>query len=354
MSTKAVSWVLHHVRVEPITKMILVAMAENADENGVCWPRQSITAEKACVSLSTVKRKLKALEQAGVISVIRRKVGKHKTWNKYRLKVEQCFDLLNKPTVSPSSAENSAAEFESVRLTPSKTGKTQNEGVSLTPLKVSQRAVQEFEGVTGDTFKGVTGDLQTISKPSVSNSNNDNTTTEDYSVFEQSSIPAHRRKFPMTPDWTPSDHVFDQLRMSRGVDREFALEHLPSFVTFHHGHEFSQSHFDAKYLRHVIHHFDRMKAQGATPEPIPEYWEPDQLTTRRLIDKGVSLAFLSAAIEEFRAYWRERGASDAAWNSKFANRCLQLWNDRATGTGLALAGTSDTAVQRFTDRSWAD
>lgn len=345
MSTKAVSWVIHQVRVEPVTKMVLVSIAENADEYGIAWPSQSTMARSACVSVATVKRKLKTLEESGVISVRRNRVGKHKTMNKYRLHLEKTFDLLPKTTVSASSESDIDPDFEGINLTPSNISPDGIEGVSLSPLKVSERALQPIEGVTGDTFKGVTGELRTTMEPSLNPSNNI-TTTESHPVFD---IPTSRTKVTMSLQWRPSDHVFDQLKTMRAIDRDFAEDQLPGFQTYHMGTENRQGAFDSSFLKHVIHNSESDKGK---PSKLPDDWEPDQVTIQRLRTQGVDPSFIWEAATSFSMYWRERNEARHGWNSVFYNSCLSFWRGGSQSKSLAVGGQS--TLERFTDRSWAE
>lgn len=355
MSTKAVSWVLHHVRVEPITKMILVAMAENADETGVCWPSQTTTAEKACVSLATVKRKIKWLEQQGVISVVRRRVGSHKTQNKYRLKLEQPFNLMDGDPVRASSDP----DFDGVSVTPSKTKKQQTDSVSVTPSIVSESAHQSVEGVTCDTIDSVTGDTQ--NRHLTTTCSNTAATTTQPSVFD--SPPADRRKrVTMDTNWLPSETVYEQLQLNRPIPREFIDQQLPGFVLYHNQTEDRQAAFDSRFHAHVIRNWESAKSD---PQPISPSWKPDQLTIRRLRAAGIPEDYIDERAVEFVMYWLEAGTPGKGWQAKFYDAVLRAWNRAAAHSGAVTAGAVAVrqaanegalarTIERLTDRSWAE
>jgi len=355
MSTKAVSWVLHQVRVEPITKMILVAMAENADEQGVCWPSQSKTAEKACVSLATVKRKIKWLEQQGVISVIRRRVGSHKTQNKYRLKLEQPFNLMDNVPVQVSSDP----DFDSVSVTPSNKPAPENDSVSLTPSIVSESTPQRFEGVTCDTIDSVTGDTQ--NRHLTTTGSNPSAATTHEAVFDRQSVD-RRKRVTMHPGWRPSETVFEQLMLNRPIPREFIDEQLPGFVLYHDQAEDRQAAFDARFHKHVIHNWE---TQRADPKPIPSNWVPDSNTVLKLRQQGIPEEFIDERAVEFVMYWLEDGSPARGWQAKFFEAVLRYWNRALSQTGSGAAGalavrnaTSEVSlartIERMTDRSWAE
>lgn len=54
-------------------KIILLCIADYANDEGVAWPGKSAIAKKCRVSPTTVKNQLKKLSEMGVISVRRRK-----------------------------------------------------------------------------------------------------------------------------------------------------------------------------------------------------------------------------------------------------------------------------------------
>lgn len=347
MSTKAVSWVLHQVRVEPITKMILVTLAENADEYGVAWPSQTTMARSACVSVITVKRKMKVLEAAGVLSVRRNRVGKNKTKNKYRLHLEKSFDLMPESTVSPSSEAELDPDFEGIQEIPLNEQPKQIESISEIPLKVSERDQRSAEGISGETFKGISCDTRTTSKPPLTPSNNI-TTTEEHPVFSNTNIDK-RSKITISLDWRPSDHVFDQLLMTRGIDREFAEAQIPGFVIYHNGASNRQGAFDSSFLKHVIYNSENQKTK---PKPLPWDWQPDQATIQKLHAEGLGTDFIWDAATSFAMYWSERKEARHSWNSQFFQSCLSHYRKLSQGTGLAVSQQS--TLERFTDRTWAE
>ncbi|WP_425610856.1 helix-turn-helix domain-containing protein [Xanthomonas albilineans] len=71
MSIKAMNWAWEQ-RLPPNSKLILMALADSADEVGKCWPRVRLIAEKCCASERTVQRVLKELEERGFLHIERR------------------------------------------------------------------------------------------------------------------------------------------------------------------------------------------------------------------------------------------------------------------------------------------
>lgn len=346
MSTLCVSWVLHQVRVEPITKMILVAMAENADEYGVAWPSQRTLAKGACVSLPTVKRKLKVLEDAGVIAVRRNRVGKHKTMNKYRLMLEQSFNLLDEEVIEDKEAEGLDPDFEGITVIPTEQGPENPNSISVTPSKVSDRHLQTVEGITCDTFKGITRDPRTTMEPPLKPNNSTAAGSADvFAVRKQ----AGQDRIELTMDWRPSEHIVETLKVTRGIDPDFCEDCLPDFVIYHGGKQDRQGAFDAKFRSHVLRNHEMRKHE---PKPLPAGWQPDQQTIQRLVLAGVAVDFIWDVLPEFDLYWRERGTPEHGWNAKYYAHVTRSWQQRSTQ--MAAERLRDKPLDRMGDRSWAE
>ena len=73
MSIKAVSWAIE-VRVgDPTLKVLLIAIANYADENNRAWPSQKRLAYDTEVSERTIRRKMNELQDLGLISIEERR-----------------------------------------------------------------------------------------------------------------------------------------------------------------------------------------------------------------------------------------------------------------------------------------
>lgn len=60
--------VLNHVELQPAQKMILMALADRADAEGVCWPSIAEIAHRTCQSERTVLRHIAALKDLGLLT----------------------------------------------------------------------------------------------------------------------------------------------------------------------------------------------------------------------------------------------------------------------------------------------
>lgn len=72
MSAQAQGWAWKVRTGNPTLKAVLVAVANYADENGLCWPSQARLARDTELSERTIARSLASLEEAGVIERTRR------------------------------------------------------------------------------------------------------------------------------------------------------------------------------------------------------------------------------------------------------------------------------------------
>jgi helix-turn-helix protein len=87
MSVTAMAWAWRQ-RVSSTEKLILLALADHADDAGFCWPGQAGVGEKCGLARETVNRSLKRLEEAGLATGELRCDSAGRTLGKsYRLKV---------------------------------------------------------------------------------------------------------------------------------------------------------------------------------------------------------------------------------------------------------------------------
>lgn len=56
-------------RLPPSLKLVLMALADAADDAGQCWPSLRTLAAKCCVSERTVQRVMKDFERMGLLLV---------------------------------------------------------------------------------------------------------------------------------------------------------------------------------------------------------------------------------------------------------------------------------------------
>ena len=67
MSVQAITWALSVQTGSPSAKCVLVAIANYADERGICWPSQELLAFQTDQSVDSIQRRLKELEKMGLL-----------------------------------------------------------------------------------------------------------------------------------------------------------------------------------------------------------------------------------------------------------------------------------------------
>ena len=121
------------IELEPSSKLLLLALADIADDRGFAWPSVSTLARKSCVSVRTAQRVLRALSAppAPLIEVSPQVAqnGRQRT-NAYQLKLDA--NQGDKVTPSPRTVGGGGDKGDLERVTQSRQG----------------------EGVTADTPEG--------------------------------------------------------------------------------------------------------------------------------------------------------------------------------------------------------
>jgi len=74
MSFKAMSWAASTKTHTPIQKLILLLLADRANDDGFCFPSMKTIAEDACMSRSAVMENVKKLAAQGLINVTKRTI----------------------------------------------------------------------------------------------------------------------------------------------------------------------------------------------------------------------------------------------------------------------------------------
>jgi hypothetical protein len=103
MSIRAINWAFS-LSIAPTPKLILIAIADHADDDGVCWPSLERVADKASVNRRTVMRHVEEFAAAGLLTLEHRRdeATGLQLPNRYRLKMTvQPGDNLSPGGVQP-------------------------------------------------------------------------------------------------------------------------------------------------------------------------------------------------------------------------------------------------------------
>ncbi|CRL46019.1 hypothetical protein SGGMMB4_04236 [Sodalis glossinidius str. 'morsitans'] len=129
----------------PIRKLVLLKLADNANDKGECWPSYQHIADHCECSKSTVRDHIDALEKAGLLVKENRtgiNNGKGNTFNVYHLKLDNPMPTPSTPPM-PTGGTRISHSFEPVMepktplpptggLSPEPAGKNQTPNQNLT------------------------------------------------------------------------------------------------------------------------------------------------------------------------------------------------------------------------------
>ena len=102
MSTKYLFAAMTARTDDPVAKLILIYLADAANEKGYCWPSHSTIAAGCECSVATVKRKIEDLIVMGYIDYQSRSQKGFKTSNKYEMIDPEHIKTNGKPKIAQS------------------------------------------------------------------------------------------------------------------------------------------------------------------------------------------------------------------------------------------------------------
>jgi biotin operon repressor len=124
MSNSAITWALSQKTGSPTSKLILFKLADQANDNGVCWPSQKTMAAQCECNRATVNRHIKKLEDKGFLEVMRRTKDGVSLLNLYKL------SLCNENEgVGAQSYRGGRTELQGVGAQSYRGGRTELQGV---------------------------------------------------------------------------------------------------------------------------------------------------------------------------------------------------------------------------------
>ncbi len=119
-------------------KLVLLKLADNANDQGYCWPSYQNVADYCEMGRSTVKAHIRALEKAGFLSVIERNGGKSS--NKFQLHISKGEQTEREVT---TRSESNPVKIEPGQdLTPTRSGSAPLPGQDLTPEPITEPVIE--------------------------------------------------------------------------------------------------------------------------------------------------------------------------------------------------------------------
>lgn len=112
MSVRATNWAWSLEEVMGSEALVLLALADQANDEGFCWPSQEKLAPKARQSVSTLRRSLRSLEKMGLLTTITRSSTRGRRSNLYLLHIGAKPDLSMKSAKAVTLSEEDAQACE--------------------------------------------------------------------------------------------------------------------------------------------------------------------------------------------------------------------------------------------------
>jgi hypothetical protein len=132
----------------------------------------------------------------------------------------------------------------------------------------------------------------------------------------------------MSASWQPGEDWIRQCRQ-QNIPEDFVRQLVPGFVMY--WRERGQARFswgNAFYkfvLREWRQEQTRRGMSELETEMSPQWW-PSSDAFVILENSGINPQFIEDAVPEFVLYWRERGAANGAWNTRFIEHIRRQWS----------------------------
>ena len=156
MSVRASTWAWSLEEVMGSEALVLLALADQANDEGFCWPSQQKLAPKARQSVSTLRRSLRSLEKMGLLTTITRSSTRGRRSNVYLLHIGAKPDLSMKSARTVNLGEDAAQACQMLEE-------------ASDAVFVANKATGQFDrlpqSVIGDRLQPVTGDRLLYKEP---------------------------------------------------------------------------------------------------------------------------------------------------------------------------------------------
>jgi biotin operon repressor len=129
MSVRAVAWAFNQDDLSPIDKLVLVAIADMAnDETGICWPSQAFLADRCGICRQRVNQALATLRDKGLVLVSKRR------------KSSCVYRLTMSPLTTPRVPNVAHDDIMPTMMSPTTTGNVAHDDTEplIEPKKVSK------------------------------------------------------------------------------------------------------------------------------------------------------------------------------------------------------------------------
>lgn len=141
--------------------LVLLALADQANDEGLCWPAQEKLAPKARQSVSTLRRSLRSLEKMGLLTTITRSSTRGRRSNLYLLHIGAKPDLSMRSARTVNLGEDAAQACQMLEEA------EEASGAVFVANKATGQIDRLPQSVIGDRLQPVTGDRLLYKEPSL-------------------------------------------------------------------------------------------------------------------------------------------------------------------------------------------
>lgn len=106
MSNKCSNHVWQNSKQRGSALVVLLALADMANDDGECYPGKSKLSEKCRLTVRNLTQTLRGLEAAGELSIIRRRVGNFNRSNIYKINMEGSDPQITRVMIPRSSGSD--------------------------------------------------------------------------------------------------------------------------------------------------------------------------------------------------------------------------------------------------------
>lgn len=158
MSVRASTWAWSLEEVMGSEALVLLALADQANDEGLCWPSQEKLAPKARQSVNTLRRSLRSLEKMGLLTTITRSSTRGRRSNLYLLHIGAKPDLSMRSAKAVNLGEDAAQACQMLE---------EASDAVFVANKATGQIDRLPQPVIGDRLQPVTGDRLLYTEPSL-------------------------------------------------------------------------------------------------------------------------------------------------------------------------------------------
>lgn len=132
----------------------------------------------------------------------------------------------------------------------------------------------------------------------------------------------------MPANWQPGEDWIRQCRQ-QNIPEDFVRQLVPGFVMYWRERGQARFSWGNAFYKFVLREWRQEQTRRGMSELETEmspHWWPSSDAFVILENSGINPQFIEDAVPEFVLYWRERGAANGAWNTRFIEHIRRQWS----------------------------